>query len=109
MELRRKWRRTGAAGGRIMMQTPTKPNERWSMDFVTDSLVTGERFEALAIVDDYSREYPAIEIDTSLGGRRVIGVPQKLSELSGLTEVISVDNGPEFAGKALENGLTAAA
>jgi len=35
-------------------------NERWPMDFVTDSVVTGRRFRALAIVDDYSRECPAI-------------------------------------------------
>ena len=38
------------------------------MDFVTDSLVTGRRLRALAIVDDYSRECPVIEADTSLAG-----------------------------------------
>ena len=102
LALRRKRRRKGAAGARVVMPAPTGPNERWSMDFVTDSLVTGRRFRALAIVDDFSRECPAIEVDTSLGGRRVVGVLEKLGELRGLPGVITVDNGPEFAGKALD-------
>jgi putative transposase len=60
------------------------------------------RCRALAIVDDYSRECPAIEVDTSLGGRRVVGVLERLSEIRGLPEVITIDNGPEFAGRALD-------
>jgi putative transposase len=72
------------------------------MDFVTDRIVTGRRFRALAIVDDYSRECPAIEVDTSLGGRRVVGVLEELAEIRGLPEVITIDNGPEFAGRALD-------
>jgi putative transposase len=71
------------------------------MDFVTDSIVTGRRFRALVIVDDYSRECPAIEVDTSLGGRRVVNVLEKLSEVKGLPEVITIDNGPEFTSKVL--------
>ena len=42
-------------------------NQRWSMDFAADSLYTGRRFRALAVVDDYSRECPAIEVDSSPG------------------------------------------
>ena len=45
---------------------------------------------------------PAIEVDTSLGGVRVVGVLERLAETRGLPEVITVDNGPEFAGKALD-------
>jgi len=67
------------------------------MDFVTDSIVTGRRFRALAIVDDYSRECPTIEVDTSLGGRRVVGVLEELADIRGLPAVITIDNGPEFA------------
>ena len=102
LALRRKRRRKGAAGNRIVLPAPERPNERWSMDFVTDSIVTGRRFRALAIVDDYSRECPAIEVDTSLGGARVVGVLERLAETRGLPEVITMDNGPEFAGKALD-------
>jgi len=102
LALRRKRKRKGAAGIRVVMAPPQRVNERWSMDFVTDSTVTGRRFRALTIVDDYSRECPAIEVDTSLGGRRVVSVLERLAETRGLPEVITIDNGPEFAGKALD-------
>jgi putative transposase len=100
--LRKKRRRKGAAGARVVIPFPKQTNERWSMDFVTDSIVTGRRFRALAIVDDYSRECPAIEVDTSLGGRRVVGVLDRLAEIRDLPEVITIDNGPEFAGRVLD-------
>ena len=72
------------------------------MDFVTDSIITGRRFRALTIIDDYTRECLAIEVDTSLGGRRVVGVLERLSETRGMPETITTDNGPEFTGKALD-------
>jgi len=102
LALRRKRRRKGIAGNRVITPSPERPNQKWSMDYVTDSIVTGRRFRALAIVDDYSRECPAIEVDTSLGGARVVGVLERLSEIRGLPEVITLDNGPEFSGKALD-------
>jgi putative transposase len=102
LALRRKRRRKGAAGSRVIVPQPERPNQRWSMDFVTDSMVTGRRFRALAIVDDFSRECPAIEVDTSLGGSRVVSVLERLNETRGLPEVITMDNGPEFAGKVLD-------
>ena len=94
LALRRKRRRKGAARARETIPSPVRPNQRWSMYFVSDSTVTGRRFRALAIVDDYSRECPAIEVDTSLGGARVVGVLERLEETRGLPEVITVDNGP---------------
>ena len=100
--LRRKRRRKGAAGARVIIPAPERPNRNWSMDFVADSTVTGRRFRALTIVDDYSRECPAIEVETSLGGVRVVGLLERLADTRGLPEVITVDNGPEFAGKALD-------
>jgi putative transposase len=102
LALRKKRRRKGAAGARVVMPPPQKPNERWSMDFVADSTVNGRRFRALAIVDDYSRECPAIEVDTSLGGARVVNVLERLSHTRGLPEVITMDNGPEFTGRHLD-------
>jgi putative transposase len=102
LALRRKRRRKGTAGLRLTLPIPQKPNEQWSMDFVTDSTVSGRRFRALAIVDNFSRECPAIEVDTSLGGVRVVSVLERLAQARGLPEVITVDNGPEFAGKVLD-------
>ena len=102
LSLRKRKRKKTAAMTRVILPAAERPNERWSMDFATDSIVTGRRFRALAIVDDYSRECPAIEVDTSLGGRRVVQVLERLAESRGLPEVITLDNGPEFTGKALD-------
>ena len=86
----------------MIIPASERPNQKWSMDFVSDSTVTGRRFRALTTVDDYSRECPAIEVETSLGGVRLVGVLERLAETGGLPEVISLDNGSEFAGKALD-------
>jgi len=102
LALRRKRRRKGATGVRVVIPSAQRPNEHWSMDFVSDSIVTGRRFRALTVVDNYSRECPVIEVDTSLGGARVVNVLERLSDTRGLPEVITVDNGPEFVGRALD-------
>ena len=56
----------------------------------------------LTIVDNYTRECPVIEVDTSLVGAKVVNALERLSETRGLPEVITIYNGPGFAGKALE-------
>jgi len=76
------------------------------MDFVTDSIVAGRRFGALSIVDDYSRECPATEVNTSSGGRRVVAVLDRLAKVRWLPVIITIDNGPEFARRALDDGHT---
>jgi putative transposase len=102
LSLRKRKRKKVAAQERVIMPVPTCPNEKWSMDFVSDSIVTGRRFRALVIVDDYSRECPVIEVDTSLGGHRIVTVLDRLAEMRGLPAVIAMDNGPEFTSKALD-------
>ena len=72
------------------------------MDFMSDSLATGKSFRTLNIVDDYTRECLAIEVDTSLPGERVARVLDRLIKSDRKPEVIVVDNGPEFAGKVLD-------
>jgi len=72
------------------------------MDFASDSLWSGRKLRILVIVDDYTKESPVIEVDTSIPGARVVGVLDRLAETRGLPEVITMDNGPEFAGKALD-------
>jgi putative transposase len=79
----------------------SQPNERWSMDFVSDCVSGGKVIRMLTIVDDYTRECPAIEVDTSLGGLRVRRVLDRMASDRGLPEGIVVDNGPEFRGRAL--------
>jgi len=102
LSLRLKKRKKKVAMIRVTLPEPQHANQRWSMDFVSDSTCTGRRFRALVIVDDFSRECPAIEVDTSLGGVRVVNVLQRLAETRGLPEVITTDNGPEFTGKAVD-------
>lgn len=90
-------------GGRIGRLSPAvRRNERWSIDFVSDSLASGTRFRSLTIVDDWSRECPAIEVDTSITGARVVRVLERITQERGLPEVIVSDNGPEFISKALD-------
>jgi len=48
------------------------PNQRWSLDFVSDALTDGRRFRILAVVDDFSRENLVLVADTSLSGHRVV-------------------------------------
>jgi putative transposase len=82
---------------------PSRPNERWSMDFVHDSLAHGRKIRTLNIVDDFTRECLAIEVDHSIGGKRVIRVLEKLKAKRGLPDYLLTDNGPEFTGKDMEN------
>lgn len=77
------------------------PNQRWSMDFVTDSTATGQRFRALVVIDEGTRECLACEVDTSLTGARVIRVPDQLAADRGYPKEVLSDNGPEFAGLVL--------
>lgn len=84
------------------LAVPAGPTERWSMDFVTDALADGRKFRCFTIVDDFTRECPAIEVDTSLPGLRVIRVLERLAATRGLPGGIVCDNGPEFAGHALD-------
>lgn len=102
LSLRRKGRKR-RRGGRVGRLLPaTRINERWSMDFISDSLATGRRFRALTIVDDHSRLSPAVEVDTSLSGVRVARVLDRAVLEHGLPETIVSDNGPEFISKALD-------
>jgi len=79
----------------------TKPNQRWSMDFVHDCVSGGKVIRMLTVVDDCTRECPAIEVDSSLGGLRVRSVLERIASERGLPEAIVVDNGPEFRGRVL--------
>jgi putative transposase len=102
LAVRRRRRKRIAAGARRPMTMPSRINERWSMDFTADTLADGRAFRTLNIVDDFSRECLAIEVDTSLPGLRVARVLDRLAAGRGLPVMIVIDNGPEFAGKALD-------
>ena len=94
---RRRIRWTGAA----KRPAATRPNERWSIDFVSDCVSSGRVIRMLTMVDDCTSECPAIEVDTSLGGVRVGRVLDQVVAERGLPEAIVLDNGPEFRSRAL--------
>jgi putative transposase len=98
---RRKRKRIGPVERRPLPK-PTIPNISWSMDFVSDGLANGRRLRCLTIVDDCTRECLAIEVDTSLPGTRVAATLDRLAELRGLPQSITVDHGPEFEGRVLD-------
>ena len=94
------WRKRGRKRSTVRqpLPEPVAPNQVWSVDFMTDALSSGRTFRTLNIVDDFT---PAIEVDTSLGGVRVIRVVEELKQRRGLPRQIS-DNGPEFLSRAVD-------
>lgn len=87
---------------RVVPPRAERPQERWSLDFLTDSLADGRRFRVLTIVDNVSRVSPAIAVDTSLTGERVVAILEQLRGTIGVPQRIAIDNGPEFISKALD-------
>lgn len=102
LSLRSKKRKKRISHLRVVLDRPEQVNQHWSMDFVSDSLWNGRRFRVLTIVDDLTRECPALEVDHSLPGQRVTRVLDRLAVTRGLPKVITVDNGPEFISKAMD-------
>jgi putative transposase len=98
---RRRRRKQVAATPRERLPVPTRPNERWSMDFMSDEFEDGSSLRLLNVVDDVTRESPAVEVDRSLPATRVIECLERAGAEYGFPEMIVVDNGPEFASKAL--------
>lgn len=102
LQVRRKKRKKMTAAVRVPLAAASRPNEYWSMDFVMDVTLAGRRIRILAIVDDFTRECLAVEVDSSIGGARVARVLDRIVEFRGKPKAITVDNGPEFAGRALD-------
>jgi putative transposase len=101
LRIRRRRRKRVASAPRDQLARPMRINERWSMDFMSDELEDGRSLRLLNIVDDFTRECIGIEIDRSLPADRVIDRLEQRAQTRGLPQTIVVDNGPEFASKAL--------
>lgn len=99
--VRRRRGRKRALGTRAPMTLPNAINQRWSLDFVSDTLSDGRRFRILCIVDDFSRECLAAVVDTSLGGVRVVRELEQLGFERGTPRVIVSDNGTELTSCAV--------
>jgi len=102
LAVRRKKRKRVAGTRGTATVAPTGPDQRWSMDFMCDQLADGRRIRTLNVVDTFTREALAIEVDTSLPGLRVTRVLDVIAERRHYPQQIVIDNGPEFTGRALD-------
>ena len=78
---------------------PKRPTEAWSLDFIHDELSNGQKFRALTVVDIFTREGLAIEVDHRLRGGNVFEVLNRLVRLRGAPKYLFADNGAEFTGQ----------
>lgn len=102
LSLRHRRRKKAAAVPRVALPRPTQPGRCYAMDFVHDRLARGRRFKCLTMTDLCSKEVPVIEVDVSIGGARVCRILDRVFLTRPLPETLILDNGPEFAGTALD-------
>lgn len=101
LTVRKRRGRKRARGTRAPMAIPQGPNQRWSLDFVSDALNDGRRFRVLNIVDDFTRECLAAVVDTSLSGLRVVRELFEMIAQHGAPCMIVSDNGTELVSRAV--------
>ena len=101
LTVRKRGGRKRALGTRAPMAIPLGPNQRWSLDFVSDSLTCGRRFRILNVIDDFSRECLAAVVDTSLSGIRVARELDQIAEMRGYPCMVVSDNGTELTSNAI--------
>lgn len=101
LQVRRRAGRKRALGTRAPMAIPQGPNQRWSLDFVSDQLGDSRRFRILAVVDDFTRECLALVADTSLSGLRVTRELDRIIAGRGRPAMCVSDNGTELTSMAI--------
>ena len=101
LAVRRRTGRKRALGTRAPMTVPDGPNQRWSLDFVSDAFTDSRRFRILCIIDDFSRECLALVADTSLSGARVARELDRIIGKRGKPKTIVSDNGTEQTSMAI--------
>ena len=95
-------RKKRVAATRVALPTATRPNQHWAMDFMQGVLWNRRRFRVWTVLDTFTRECPMIVVDTSLTGVRITRALEWLALTRRRPAAITVDNGPEFAGMAMD-------
>lgn len=98
-------RRTRKSLTRVLRGRPAAPqraNEQWALDFLHDALASGRKLRLLSIIDVFTREALALEVDTSLPGTRVVRVLNRLLDERERPAQLVLDNGPELISRVLE-------
>ena len=111
LNMRRKGKRRLPSRAPVRLEAQTVVNGCWSVDFMSDTLMHGQRFRTFNVLDDFSREVLAVEVDTNLPAARIIRVLDRIAAWRGYSTKTLMDNGLEFvsgqlAGWALNTGLT---
>lgn len=101
LTVRKRGGRKRALGTRAPMAIPQEANQRWSLDFVSDSLTDGRRFRVLCVIDDFSRECLATVVDNSISGIRVARELDAIAERRGYPCMVVSDNGTELTSNAI--------
>ena len=101
LTVRKRGGRKRAIGTRAPMAIPQGPNQRWSLDFVSDTLSEGRRFRILNVIDDFSRECLAAVVDTLLSGIRVARELDQIAEMRGYPCMVVSGNGTELTSNAM--------
>ena len=97
--------RTRKALARIRRGRPAAPdraNQQWALDFLEDALASGRKIRVLSVIDVFTREALALEVDVSLPGWAVVRVLDRLGAERPLPDLVVLDNGPELISRALE-------
>ena len=100
LKYRRKSRKKRYCGEQTPLHVPGRPNERWSMDFVSDTLYGGRTFRVFNMIDDCSRESIVQHVDFSISGIRLTRIFDDLKKTRLLPKQVVCDNGTEFTSKA---------
>jgi Transposase and inactivated derivatives len=101
LAVRKRKGRKRALGSRRPLILPSRANERWSPDFVSDAFTDGRRFRVLTVVDDYTRECLALVAGTSLSGLRLSRELNTIMAQRGKPQIIVSDNGTEMTSQAV--------
>lgn len=101
LTVRKRGGRKRALGTRAPMAIPQGRNQRWSLDFVSDTLRDGRRFRILCVIDDFSRECLATVVDNSISGVRVARELDAIAERRGYPCMVVSDNGTELTSHAM--------
>lgn len=101
LQVRRRGGRKRALGTRAPMTIPQGPDQRWSLDFVSDVFAHGRRFRVLAVIDDFTAECLCLVADTSLSGLRVTRELDAVIASRRRPAMIVSDNGTEFTSMAI--------
>ncbi len=98
LRIRRKKRKHCVREGKPLVAR-TAANQEWALDFVHDAVACGRAIRVLSVVDAYTRECLALEVDTSFASRRVTRVLEQIIAERGVPQAIRCDNGPELTSR----------